>query len=124
MNIFIAGHNGMVGSAIFRRLELVNENNIITCSRKELNLLNQSEVYSFLGDHKIQQIYLAAAKVGGIHANFEYPADFILENLKIQNNVIENSWKNNVKRFLFLVFIFGENFLSISQFLEISFKDL
>ena len=102
MNIFIAGHNGMVGSAIFRRLELVNENNIITCSRKELNLLNQSEVYSFLGDHKIQQIYLAAAKVGGIHANNTYRADFIYENLEIQNNIISGAHLNNIDKLLFL----------------------
>ena len=102
MNIFIAGHNGMVGSAIFRRLELVNENNIITCSRKELNLLNQSEVYSFLGDHKIQQIYLAAAKVGGIHANNTYRAGFIYENLEIQNNIISGAHLNNIDKLLFL----------------------
>tara|TARA_Y100001970_G_scaffold120138_1_gene148941 strand:- start:221 stop:1180 length:960 start_codon:yes stop_codon:yes gene_type:complete len=102
MNIFIAGHNGMVGSAILRRLELGNENNIITCSRKELNLLNQSEVYSFLGDHKIQQIYLAAAKVGGIHANNTYRADFIYENLEIQNNIISGAHLNNIDKLLFL----------------------
>tara|TARA_A200000113_G_scaffold6317_1_gene6771 strand:- start:983 stop:1942 length:960 start_codon:yes stop_codon:yes gene_type:complete len=102
MNIFIAGHNGMVGSAILRRLELGNENNIITCTRKELNLLNQSEVYSFLGDHKIQQIYLAAAKVGGIHANNTYRADFIYENLEIQNNIISGAHLNNIDKLLFL----------------------
>lgn len=102
MNIFIAGHNGMVGSAILRRLELENENNIITCTRKELNLLNQSEVYSFLGDHKIQQIYLAAAKVGGIHANNTYRADFIYENLEIQNNIISGAHLNNIDKLLFL----------------------
>lgn len=102
MNIFIAGHNGMVGSAILRRLELENENNIITCTRKELNLLNQSEVYSFLGDQKIQQIYLAAAKVGGIHANNTYRADFIYENLEIQNNIISGAHLNNIDKLLFL----------------------
>lgn len=102
MNIFIAGHNGMVGSAILRRLELANENNIITCTRNELNLLNQSEVYSFLGDHKIQQIYLAAAKVGGIHANNTYRADFIYENLEIQNNIISGAHLNNIDKLLFL----------------------
>tara|TARA_B100000989_G_scaffold95947_1_gene69816 strand:- start:615 stop:1574 length:960 start_codon:yes stop_codon:yes gene_type:complete len=102
MNIFIAGHNGMVGSAILRRLELGNENNIITCTRKELNLLNQSEVYSFMGDHKIQQIYLAAAKVGGIYANNTYRADFIYENLEIQNNIISGAHLNNIDKLLFL----------------------
>ena len=102
MNIFIAGHNGMVGSAILRRLELEKESNIITCTRKELNLLNQSEVYSFLGDHKIQQIYLAAAKVGGIHANDTYRADFIYENLEIQNNIISGAHLNNIDKLLFL----------------------
>lgn len=102
MNIFIAGHNGMVGSAILRKLELEDKNNIITCTRKELNLLNQSEVYSFLGDHKIQQIYLAAAKVGGIHANDTYRADFIYENLEIQNNIIYGAHLNNIDKLLFL----------------------
>ncbi len=102
MNIFIAGHNGMVGSAILRKLELEEKNNIITCTRKELNLLNQSEVYSFLGDHKIQQIYLAAAKVGGIHANDTYRADFIYENLEIQNNIIFGAHLNNIDKLLFL----------------------
>lgn len=102
MNIFIAGHNGMVGSAILRRLELEDKYNVITCSRKELNLLNQSEVYTFLGDHKIQQIYLAAAKVGGIHANDTYRADFIYENLEIQNNIISGAHLNNIDKLLFL----------------------
>ena len=106
--IFIAGANGMVGKAIKRRLLKIgyglSKNNglLLTPSRQELDLLNFNEVENWFIRNKPTIVILAAAKVGGIHANDSLPADFILQNLKIQTNVIENSWKANVKRFLFL----------------------
>ena len=100
--IFIAGHKGMVGSAIKRSLENRNYRNLLTPNRNELDLLDFNSVKTWFKRHKPSLVILAAAKVGGIHANNRYPADFILENLKIQTNVIENAWMNNTKRFLFL----------------------
>lgn len=100
--IFIAGHSGMVGSAIKRGLKKKGYNNLLCPSRKDLDLLDSVMVQNWFKDNKPNVVILAAAKVGGIYANNCYTADFILENLKIQTNVIENSWKNNVKRFLFL----------------------
>ena len=100
--IFIAGHTGMVGSSVKRKLQQYGYNNLITPSRKELDLLDNKSVENWFRVNKPQVVILAAAKVGGIEANSKYPADFIFENLKIQTNVIENSWKNNVKRFIFL----------------------
>ncbi len=106
--IFIAGSQGMAGSAINRMLkkEGYGDENIggkILCpSRKELDLLDPNQVNKWFKKNKPSIVVLAAAKVGGILANLKYPAEFILNNLKIQTNVIENSWKNNVKRFLFL----------------------
>ena len=106
--IFIAGSNGMVGNAIKKSLLKsgygLNENNgsLLTPSRAELDLLKFNEVENWFINNKPTIVILAAAKVGGIYANNSMPADFILENLKIQTNVIENSWKANVKRFLFL----------------------
>ena len=100
--IFIAGHSGMVGSAIKRFLIKKGYTNLLCPSRKELNLLSFHEVENWFKNNKPDIVILAAAKVGGIYANSKYKADFILENLKIQNNVIENAWKFNVKRFLFL----------------------
>ena len=105
--IFVAGANGMVGNSIKRSLIKLGyglkEHNglLLTPSRKELNLLNSNEVETWFIKNKPTVVILAAAKVGGIKANISMPSDFILENLKIQNNVIENSWKANVKRFLF-----------------------
>ena len=99
--IFIAGHNGMVGSALVRYLK-DQDVEIITRDRIELNLLNQKNVESFFKKEKIDQIYLAAAKVGGIHANNTYPADFIYQNLMIQANVINSAFLNGVKKLLFL----------------------
>jgi GDP-L-fucose synthase len=99
--IFLAGHNGMVGSAILRKLSgLPNE--VITASRGELDLTNQKEVKEFFYSHNFDQVYLAAAKVGGISANNEYPADFIYQNLMIQNNVIHHAHLFNVNKLLFL----------------------
>ena len=99
--IFIAGHNGMVGSAIVRFLK--NQDvELITKKKIELDLLNQQAVQNFFKSQKIDQVYLAAAKVGGIHANNTYPADFIYENLMIEMNVIHNAFLSGVKKLLFL----------------------
>ena len=100
--IFIAGSRGMVGSAIIKRLLEYGYKNLEFPSRKELDLTNTKLVTEWFTEKKPQIIILAAAKVGGIYANNKYPADFLLENLKIQNNVIENAWKSNSKRLLFL----------------------
>jgi len=99
--IFIAGHKGMVGSALARFLKK-KDVELITKDRTELDLLNQKDVQNFFKHEKIDQVYLAAAKVGGIHANNTYPADFIYENLMIQNNVIYNAFLSGVKKLLFL----------------------
>ena len=99
--IFIAGHKGMVGSALVRLLEK-QEAELITKDRTELDLLNQAAVQVFFKKEKIDQVYLAAAKVGGIYANNTYPAEFIYENLVIQNNVIHNAFFYGVKKLLFL----------------------
>ena len=101
-NIFIAGHNGMVGSAIVRKLQRQSDVNIITRSRKELNLLDQKSVRDFFSSESIDQVYLAAAKVGGIYANNEYPADFIYENLMIESNIIHSAHQTGVQQLLFL----------------------
>lgn len=100
--IFVTGHRGMVGSAIVRYLTSTGYRNIITANREELDLTNQIEVQKFFAREKPDQVYLAAAKVGGIHANNTYPAQFIYENLMIQNNVIHQAFLNGVKRLLFL----------------------
>ncbi|OGI18022.1 MAG: GDP-fucose synthetase [Candidatus Melainabacteria bacterium RIFOXYA2_FULL_32_9] len=100
--IFIAGHKGLVGSAIHRQLIKEGFTNIITKTRQELDLLDTKQVFEFFEKEKPDWVFLAAAKVGGIHANNTYPADFLLENLKIQSNIIESSYKNNVKKLLFL----------------------
>jgi GDP-L-fucose synthase len=99
--IFIAGHKGMVGSALVRLLE-TQDVKLITKERKELDLLNQYDVQNFFKNYKIDQVYLAAAKVGGIHANQTYPAEFIYENLMIQTNIIHSAFLNGVKKLLFL----------------------
>ena len=100
--IFIAGHKGMVGSALVRLLKKDQSIEIIVKDKKELDLLNQKNVQNFFKDKKIDQVYLAAAKVGGIYANNTYSAEFIYQNLMIQNNVIHNSFLNGVKKLLFL----------------------
>ena len=100
--IFVAGHKGMVGSAICRQLQKHKEVSIITRTRKELDLCNQSAIQEFMKSEKPDEVILAAAKVGGIHANNTYPADFIYENLQIQNNIIHASHINDVQKLLFL----------------------
>ena len=100
--IFIAGHTGMVGSAILRKIKENKNDVIITKKRSHLDLNNQKEVKEFFNTEKIDQVYLAAAKVGGIYANNHYPADFICQNLLIQTNVIESSFLSGVKKLLFL----------------------
>ena len=99
--IFIAGHRGLVGSSILSYLKKKN-NEIIIRKRSELDLLNQSEVKDFFKNEKIDQVYLAAAKVGGIYANNTYPAEFIYENLMIQTNIIHSAFLGNVKKLLFI----------------------
>jgi len=100
--IFVAGHKGMVGSAIIRKLKSVGYQNIITADRNQVDLVNQSEVIDFFKLNKIDQVYLAAAKVGGIVANNSYPADFIYENLMIEANIIHASHVFDIQKLLFL----------------------
>jgi GDP-L-fucose synthase len=100
--IYVAGHNGMVGSALVRKLKEIGYKNIITASRKELNLLNQLAVQSFFSNEMPEYVFLAAAKVGGIKANNEMKGDFIYENLMIQSNIIKYSKDFNVKKLVFL----------------------
>lgn len=102
IKIYVAGHRGMVGSAIVRELRSQGYKNIIQRSHEELDLTNQFKVNQFFKDERPDQVYLAAAKVGGIHANNTYPADFIYQNLMIQTNIIHASWNERVKRLLFL----------------------
>jgi GDP-L-fucose synthase len=100
--VFVAGHNGMVGSAIVRQLQDSGEVKIVTRSRSELDLLSQTDVKAFFAEQDIDQVYLAAAKVGGIIANNTYPAEFIFENLTIQNNIIHSAHLADVQHLLFL----------------------
>ncbi len=100
--IYVAGHNGMVGSAIIRNLKERGYTNIVYRSSKELDLRRQIEVEKFFEDEKPEYVYLAAAKVGGIYANNTYPAEFIYDNLMIETNIIHSAYKNAVKKLLFL----------------------
>ena len=100
--IYVAGHTGMVGSSIVRILKKNNFKNILLASRKDLYLTNQNKTYYFLKKKKPKFIFLAAAKVGGIHSNNIYKADFIMENLLIQNNIIIGAFKAGIKDLLFL----------------------
>lgn len=100
--IFVAGHRGLVGSAIIRKLQGKGFNNLILKTHSELDLLDQQAVAAFFRTEKPEYVFLAAAKVGGILANKEHKADFIYQNLQIQNNIIHNSYLNGVKKLLFL----------------------
>ncbi len=100
--IYVAGHQGMVGSALVRQLQQRPEVALVLRSRQELNLSRQQEVEQFFQTENIDQVYLAAAKVGGIHANSTYPADFIYQNLMIESNIIHSAWQAGVQRLLFL----------------------
>jgi len=100
--IFVAGHNGLVGSAVLRRLKKLNYKNIIVAEKKKLNLLDQKKVFNFIKKNKVKSIIICAAKVGGIKANNLYKANFIYENLTIQNNLIHGAKKNNISNLIFL----------------------
>jgi len=100
--IYVAGHRGMVGSAIVRTLQQQGQTNLVTRTHAELDLTNQAAVQAFFEKEKPTQVYLAAAKVGGIHANNTYPADFIYQNLMMQANVIDAAFCNGVQKLLFL----------------------
>lgn len=100
--IYVAGHRGMVGAAIVRLLQAHGYTDIVTRTHAELDLTDQAKVHAFFAAEKIDQVYLAAAKVGGIHANNTYSAEFIYQNLMIQTNVIHQAWRSGVKKLLFL----------------------
>lgn len=100
--VFVAGHRGMVGSAIVRRLQALGVTDIVTATRAELDLTDQSRVQQFFGDHRIGHVVMAAARVGGIHANASYPATFIYDNLTMACNVVQASHHAGIQRLLFL----------------------
>ena len=100
--IYIAGHNGLVGSALYRRLDADGYSNLIVRSHSKLDLTRQADVEAFFQSERPEYVFLAAAKVGGIMANDTYPAEFIYTNLAIQNNIIHAAWRNGVQRLLFL----------------------
>jgi GDP-L-fucose synthase len=100
--IYVAGHRGLVGSAIVRALRARGHAEIVTRSHEELDLTDQARVAEFFRLERIDQVYLAAARVGGIHANDTYPAEFIYENMMVQANVVHEAWRNGVRKLLFL----------------------
>ena len=100
--IFVAGHKGLVGSAIVRKLKEKKYKNILTASRNKLDLTNQNEVFKYLNKNKPNFIFIAAAKVGGIYSNDKYKAEFIYENLSIQNNLIHAAYKCKIRDIIFL----------------------
>ncbi len=100
--IYVAGHRGLVGSAIVRTLVRRDHTNLVTRTHDELELADQAQVRAFFRTEKIDEVYLAAARVGGIHANDTYPAEFIYDNLIVQANVIHEAWRHGVKKLLFL----------------------
>src|SRR4051812_2165867 len=100
--IYVAGHRGLVGSAIVRRLKQSGCNNLLQATSAELDLRDQAAVNSFFARHRPEYVFLAAARVGGIMANATEPADFLYDNLAIQTNVIHAAWKHGVQKLLFL----------------------
>ena len=100
--IYVAGHRGLVGSALMRQLHANGYRNLVTRTHAELDLTDQAAVRDFFAQEKPEYVFLAAARVGGIHANNTYPAEFIHQNLAIQTHIIHESWRNNVRRLLFL----------------------
>jgi GDP-L-fucose synthase len=100
--IYVAGHRGLVGSAIVRVLRAQGHTNIVTRSHAELELTDQAQVREFFRTERIDQVYLAAARVGGIHANNTYPAEFIYDNMMVQANVVHEAWQGGVQKLLFL----------------------
>ncbi len=100
--IFLAGHKGLVGSSVLKKLKREGYNKVIISSKKSLNLLNQKKVFNFLKKTKPKAVIICAAKVGGVNANRNNKADFIYENMTIQNNIIHSAFKNNVERLVFL----------------------
>ena len=101
-SIYVAGHNGLVGSSLVRRLKMMGYHNVITVDRSRLDLRNQLSVKRFFAIQKPEYVFLAAAKVGGINYNKNYPADFIYDNITIQNNVIHSAYENKIKKLMFL----------------------
>ena len=101
MKVFLAGHNGMIGSAIYKKLK-EKKFKILIADRKKLDLTKQDSVYKFLKRNKPKAIIIAAARVGGIKANIKYPAEFIYENLAIQNNLIQGGFLNKIQDIIFL----------------------
>ncbi len=100
--IYVAGHNGLVGSALIRKLESDGYSNIIVADRSKLDLTRQSDVEEFFEYHKPEYVFLSAARVGGIGYNKSFPADFIRENLNIQTNVIDSAYRSGTRKLLFL----------------------
>ena len=100
--IYVAGHRGLVGSAIVRTLQAQGHTNIVTRSHHELELTEQAQVRDFFRNERIDQVYLAAARVGGIHANNSYPAEFIYDNMMVEVNVVHEAWRSGVHKLLFL----------------------
>ena len=100
--IYVAGHRGLVGSAIMRQLDAMGCSNILTRTHSELDLVNQSQVQVFFEKEKPEYVFLAAAKVGGIYANNTYPADFIYQNMMMEANVVHEAYKAGIQRLLFL----------------------
>ena len=101
-HIFVAGHNGMVGASVIRKLKKLGYENYLTANKSAINLLDQSKVNNFFAKNKIDAVIICAAKVGGILANNIYRGEFIYENLQIQNNLIHASYQNNVSDLIFL----------------------
>ena len=100
--IYVAGHRGLVGSAIMRQLDAMGYSNVLTRTHSELDLVNQAQVQAFFEKEKPEYVFLAAARVGGIHANNTYPAEFIYQNMMIEANIVDAAYRNGVEKLLFL----------------------